>query len=171
MQNEFIKQYKSYADIINMCYPDSNIMLEFSIDDLLQFFSNIAQSHWFQPSSLWWGGAIPFLFTCCEENMTIFVLSYCHDFHPIACKFNLCENFLMETNTNVVTAVKEWYLFINCREKAVVRNHCLNGNINKMKILLVIVSKITFWSYTRLGKYYFSLSITWHRSLGKIEHL
>ena len=45
MQNEFIKQYKHYEELINKCYPDSNIMLEFTIDDVLQFFTNIAQTH------------------------------------------------------------------------------------------------------------------------------
>ncbi|KAL4230853.1 Exocyst complex component 1 [Mactra antiquata] len=45
MQNEFIKQYTAYVELINQCYPDSNITLEFSIDDVLQFFSQIAQSH------------------------------------------------------------------------------------------------------------------------------
>ncbi|XP_060579984.1 exocyst complex component 1-like isoform X4 [Ruditapes philippinarum] len=45
MQNEFIKQYNTYVELINKCYPDSNITLEFSIDDVLQFFSNIGQSH------------------------------------------------------------------------------------------------------------------------------
>ena len=45
MQNEFMRQYTMYVDLINLCYPDSNITLEFSIDDVLQFFSNIAQSH------------------------------------------------------------------------------------------------------------------------------
>ncbi|XP_053398468.1 exocyst complex component 1-like isoform X2 [Mercenaria mercenaria] len=45
MQNEFIKQYNTYVELINKCYPDSNITLEFSIDDVLQYFSNIAQSH------------------------------------------------------------------------------------------------------------------------------
>ena len=45
MQNEFIKQYKHYEELINRCYPDSNIVLEFTIDDVLQFFTHIAQSH------------------------------------------------------------------------------------------------------------------------------
>ena len=45
MQNEFIKQYNMYVELINKCYLDSNITLEFSMEDVLQFFSNIAQSH------------------------------------------------------------------------------------------------------------------------------
>ncbi|WAR00092.1 EXOC1-like protein [Mya arenaria] len=45
MQNEFMKQYNTYTDLINLCYPDSNINLEFTVDNVLEFFSNIAQSH------------------------------------------------------------------------------------------------------------------------------
>jgi len=32
--------------MIGKCYPDSGIMLEFTIADLLGYFSDIAQSHW-----------------------------------------------------------------------------------------------------------------------------
>ncbi|XP_052277522.1 exocyst complex component 1-like isoform X2 [Dreissena polymorpha] len=45
MQGEFIAQYKSYEELIRKCYADSNITLEFTIDNVLEFFSNIAQSH------------------------------------------------------------------------------------------------------------------------------
>lgn len=45
MQNELIKQYNTYVELINKCYPDSNITLEFTINDVLTFFSNIAQTH------------------------------------------------------------------------------------------------------------------------------
>lgn len=45
MQEEFIMQYKSIEDLIQRCYPGSMINLEFSIDDILQFFSEIARSH------------------------------------------------------------------------------------------------------------------------------
>ncbi|XP_062594692.1 exocyst complex component 1-like [Saccostrea cucullata] len=44
MQDEFIKQIKHYEDLINQCYPDSGITLEFKVDDVLSFFSEIAQS-------------------------------------------------------------------------------------------------------------------------------
>ena len=45
MQDEFLKQYKHYETLISRCYPDSGISLEFTITDLLGFFSDIAQSH------------------------------------------------------------------------------------------------------------------------------
>ncbi|XP_064608432.1 exocyst complex component 1-like isoform X2 [Liolophura sinensis] len=45
MQDEFIKQYKQFDQLINKCYPDSKITLEFTITDILQYFSDIAQSH------------------------------------------------------------------------------------------------------------------------------
>ena len=45
MQDEFLKQYKMFEQLIARCYPDSNITLEFTINDLLNYFSNIAQSH------------------------------------------------------------------------------------------------------------------------------
>ncbi|ESO07376.1 hypothetical protein HELRODRAFT_76461 [Helobdella robusta] len=45
MQDEFIKQYKYIESMINRCYPDSNIYFEFSIEDLLGYFSDIALSH------------------------------------------------------------------------------------------------------------------------------
>ena len=45
MQDEFIKQTKNYEDLINKCYQDSAISLAFSVSDVLQFFSEIAQAH------------------------------------------------------------------------------------------------------------------------------
>lgn len=45
MQEEFIRQYKNLEDLIQQCYPGSLINLEFTIEDILQFFSDIAQSH------------------------------------------------------------------------------------------------------------------------------
>lgn len=45
MQEEFIQQYKTLEELIQQCYPGSMINLEFSIDDILNFFSDIAQSH------------------------------------------------------------------------------------------------------------------------------
>ncbi|XP_050428979.1 exocyst complex component 1 [Adelges cooleyi] len=45
MQEEFIQQYKYIEDLIQRCYPGSMISLEFSIEDLLQYFSEIARSH------------------------------------------------------------------------------------------------------------------------------
>ena len=45
MQEEFIRQYKNIEDLIHRCYPGAMVALEFSIDDILTFFSDIAQSH------------------------------------------------------------------------------------------------------------------------------
>ncbi|RUS86833.1 hypothetical protein EGW08_005429 [Elysia chlorotica] len=45
MQDVFINQYKYYDDLMCRCYPDSNITLDFTIDDVLQYFSDIAQAH------------------------------------------------------------------------------------------------------------------------------
>lgn len=45
MQDEFIKQIKYFESMIGKCYPDSNITFEFTIADLLGYFSDIAQSH------------------------------------------------------------------------------------------------------------------------------
>lgn len=45
MQEEFIGQYKSIHGLIERCYPGSMITLDFTISDILQFFSDIARSH------------------------------------------------------------------------------------------------------------------------------
>lgn len=45
MQQEFIRQYKLIEDLIHRCYPGAMINLEFSIEDILNYFSDIAQSH------------------------------------------------------------------------------------------------------------------------------
>lgn len=45
MQDEFIRQYKYIESLVQRCYPGSMITLEFSIDDILAFFSDIARSH------------------------------------------------------------------------------------------------------------------------------
>lgn len=45
MQEEFIEQYKYIEDLIQRCYPGAMISLEFSIEDLLEYFSEIARSH------------------------------------------------------------------------------------------------------------------------------
>ncbi|XP_033743453.1 exocyst complex component 1-like isoform X1 [Pecten maximus] len=45
MQDVFLRQCTSHEDLINKCYPDSGISLEFSVGDVLQYFSDIAQSH------------------------------------------------------------------------------------------------------------------------------
>ena len=45
LQDEFLKQYKHFDEMIAKCYPGSGINLEFTISDILGFFSDIAQSH------------------------------------------------------------------------------------------------------------------------------
>lgn len=45
MQKEFLNQYNFFTEMLDKCYKDSNISLEFTIDDVLQMFSDIAQSH------------------------------------------------------------------------------------------------------------------------------
>lgn len=45
MQEEFIRQYKNLEDLIQQCYPGAMVTLEFTIQDILQFFSDIARSH------------------------------------------------------------------------------------------------------------------------------
>lgn len=45
MQEEFISQYKAVQDMIRRCYPDANLQLEFTIEDVLNIFSEIARSH------------------------------------------------------------------------------------------------------------------------------
>ncbi|KAI0228545.1 hypothetical protein L0F63_005785 [Massospora cicadina] len=45
IQDEFISQHSKITKLIQICYPDTNVELEFTIDDLLAFFSRIAKSH------------------------------------------------------------------------------------------------------------------------------
>ncbi|XP_071489037.1 exocyst complex component 1-like [Diadema antillarum] len=45
LQEEFIRQHKHIEMMIARCYPGSKISLEFTIEDVLQFFTDIAQSH------------------------------------------------------------------------------------------------------------------------------
>lgn len=45
MQEEFLRQYKSIEETIQRCYPGAMITLEFTIDELLGYFSEIARSH------------------------------------------------------------------------------------------------------------------------------
>lgn len=45
MQDEFMKQYKTYQQMMARCYPGASISFDFSIEDILAYFSEIAQSH------------------------------------------------------------------------------------------------------------------------------
>ena len=43
MQTQMIVQYKNINDLIDRCYPDTSIKLDFTIGDLIQYFSDIKQ--------------------------------------------------------------------------------------------------------------------------------
>lgn len=43
IQEEFVKLYSEYDALIQNCYPGSNIKLEFNVQDLLAFFTSIAE--------------------------------------------------------------------------------------------------------------------------------
>lgn len=45
MQEEFIAQYNYLEERIQKCYAGAMITLEFNINDILNFFSDIAKSH------------------------------------------------------------------------------------------------------------------------------
>lgn len=45
MQEEFISQYKAISEMIDKCYPDANLTLAFTVEDVLNVFSDIARSH------------------------------------------------------------------------------------------------------------------------------
>ncbi|XP_069049669.1 exocyst complex component 1 isoform X3 [Lepisosteus oculatus] len=45
MQDEFIRQYKHFVGLIGRCYPGAGITMDFTIQDILEYFSSIAQSH------------------------------------------------------------------------------------------------------------------------------
>ncbi|CAD6187358.1 unnamed protein product [Caenorhabditis auriculariae] len=45
MQEQFLKQLHEYHKLIQSCYPGSKIDLDVSTDDVLRFFSEIAQQH------------------------------------------------------------------------------------------------------------------------------
>ncbi len=42
LQEEFVKTYRHYTSLIAQCYRDPNIHLEFTIEELLEYFTNIA---------------------------------------------------------------------------------------------------------------------------------
>jgi len=45
MQEEFIHQYKCIEDLIQRCYPGAQVSLDFTIENVFEYFSDIAQSH------------------------------------------------------------------------------------------------------------------------------
>ncbi|XP_078067672.1 exocyst complex component 1-like [Mustelus asterias] len=44
MQGEFVRQYKEFEEMIARCYPGSGITMNFSIEDILQYFLDITKS-------------------------------------------------------------------------------------------------------------------------------
>ncbi|KAG0068986.1 hypothetical protein BGZ89_003740 [Linnemannia elongata] len=45
IQEEFIRQHERFSRLIRECYPDAGVQMEFSMQELLGFFSEIAKSH------------------------------------------------------------------------------------------------------------------------------
>ncbi|KAF9429284.1 hypothetical protein BGZ76_001546 [Entomortierella beljakovae] len=45
IQEEFIRQHERFSRLIKECYPDAGVQMEFSMQELLGFFSEIAKSH------------------------------------------------------------------------------------------------------------------------------
>eukprot|EP01134_Creolimax_fragrantissima_P005760 CFRG5760T1 len=45
MQDDFITQYQEYDMVIKKCYPNTGLHLDFTVNDLLSYFSSIAASH------------------------------------------------------------------------------------------------------------------------------
>ncbi|KAF9208118.1 hypothetical protein BGZ49_009742 [Haplosporangium sp. Z 27] len=45
IQEEFIRQHERFSRLIKECYPDAGVQMEFSMNELLGFFSDIAKTH------------------------------------------------------------------------------------------------------------------------------
>ena len=45
IQTDFTKQLKKFEEYIAVCYPDSGLRVDITIDDLLAYFSEIAKLH------------------------------------------------------------------------------------------------------------------------------
>jgi len=45
LQEAFVRQFERYEELVKLCYPNSNVHLSVSINEILEFFSNIAQSN------------------------------------------------------------------------------------------------------------------------------
>ncbi|KAF9293067.1 hypothetical protein BGZ74_011861 [Mortierella antarctica] len=45
IQEEFIRQHERFSRLIRECYPDAGVQMEFSMNELLAIFSEIAKSH------------------------------------------------------------------------------------------------------------------------------
>lgn len=44
MQESFMEQFKRFEELIEKCYPGSNITLEFTIKDLVEYFTTISSA-------------------------------------------------------------------------------------------------------------------------------
>lgn len=44
MQESFMEQFKRFEELIEKCYPGSNITLEFTIKDLVEYFATISSA-------------------------------------------------------------------------------------------------------------------------------
>lgn len=44
MQESFMEQFKRFEELIEKCYPGSNITLEFTIRDLVEYFTTISSA-------------------------------------------------------------------------------------------------------------------------------
>lgn len=44
MQRAFIDQGVRFQDLIEECYPGSNLTLDFSVEDLTEYFTSISRS-------------------------------------------------------------------------------------------------------------------------------
>lgn len=42
MQDELLAQYALYEALIARCYPNSGLKLEFTVNDLVSYFSDVA---------------------------------------------------------------------------------------------------------------------------------
>ncbi|KAJ3151312.1 Exocyst complex component 1 [Geranomyces variabilis] len=45
IQDEFFKRVRRYGELIAICYPESSIRLEFTLDELVGYFSELARAH------------------------------------------------------------------------------------------------------------------------------
>jgi hypothetical protein len=45
IQEEFCMQFRKYEELIAKCYPEVSVRLDFTMKELLQYFSELALSH------------------------------------------------------------------------------------------------------------------------------
>jgi transposase-like protein len=45
IQEEFCRQLRKYEELLSKCYPEVTVRLEFTMEEILVFFSDLAQSH------------------------------------------------------------------------------------------------------------------------------